>query len=599
MTTDQILEKLKENYSQDLVCNNIFMLWSNLISDDLPSNLSIVQRIDSKKIIDLFERIKKGDLSELFNIDDESGLIKELNLSSSQTPPYIYNLGAEKIEYLVYKHNNKFRKITIPNFIFFIVFIYNTIIVYEELFKELYLIRGKDLNEAIKYSTSPIIDPIGKFEVIEGFYETIHLEYMKGVIHSEQTKSILFDYFKLEKLKKEGYNKFILKTDIENFYNNIYTHQLSKLKKLEPYASLDASITDGYFDFLDMYNMKINENQTKGIITGPISSSISAELLMITFDYTIHSYLADKNIEYSRFVDDMFFYSNSKASLEDLNLHVQTLLHNLGLETKFEKTSIRTGFDAEDYINIESIHQKFPMLNHEVEDIYNLDYQLFTRLRFYIIELLDSNSVSAVRIILTKLKQKINLNQIIVVEDMNIVDPLISFILKMSQVNPELIKHAMKLLEVIVEKTVNKVRDSVVHKLVNTTLEISKSSPNDTLLEIWLHYIINKHVDASNRERNWKDLKEIYEGSEINPLIILSYIKLDEEVIHNDIQEYIVSKYKENTGEVNINVSISYSKWWIVIIELHNANSTIFRELFVSKKCDNQLDKLGLFYYIK
>jgi len=58
----------------------------------------------------------------------------------------------------------------------------------------------------------------------------------------------------------------------------VYTHYLSKIKDAEPYK--DNIFCNAYFDFLNYYNMKINNNQTKGIVTGVFSSTVSAESLM-------------------------------------------------------------------------------------------------------------------------------------------------------------------------------------------------------------------------------------------------------------------------------------------------------------------------------
>lgn len=589
----QILEIIKENHEEDLVTNNIFMLWNNIIPEDLPSDISVLQSIDSKHIELLLMRIKRNDFDSLFEMDPSSGLIKNILLKDAQTPPYIFNVGAEGIDYLVYKHNNKFRKITIPNVILFIAFIYNTIEVYNDLYKEIYFNLPIEDN-LISYSTSPIIDPVGQFETIESFYGTFDLEYMKGVIHSEKTKSILFDYFKLEKLKKEGMNRYILKTDIENFFNNIYTHQLSKLKNMEPFSRLDSQTISVYFDFLDTYNMKVNQNQTKGIITGPISSSISSELLMISFDKSLDNYLKEREIQYSRFVDDMFFYSGSKAKLEELNLFIQTKLHEIGLETKFEKTIILNGFDYDDNSNIDKIHHDFPMLHHEYEETHELNHQLFMHFREYIIELISSDSISTVKAMITKINHKVDSKQIIVTNDLDIVDPLVSFILKLSIVHPELIKHLMKLLDTIIMRMDRKILGDIIRKLVDKSLKISQTMPDNTLLEVWLHSITNRYLSKDYLMTNWEKLVSIYNKKEINPLLLLTYIRKDKCDINDKIEEYVLEQYTKNANGKNVYSSISYSKWWIVIFELHCMSHDYFTQLFVSRSNDSQIDKLGI-----
>lgn len=77
--------------------------------------------------------------------------------------------------------------------------------------------------------------------------------------------------------------------------------------------------------------MKINSNQTKGIMSGCFSSRIASELLMLCVDYEISTYIRDKDVEYIRYVDDFTFFSDSKEQLQSIIAYVQKILNKYKL----------------------------------------------------------------------------------------------------------------------------------------------------------------------------------------------------------------------------------------------------------------------------
>ena len=294
---------------------NIEILIKNSFSSDLPDNLCLIY-IDTDKVIKLFEDISNGLYNTIYGIDQVTGLITTVNRKDQNTPNYIYNDGVEPVQYFGYKNNKRYRELSIPHFNFYIAFVYNTIIVKDVLFKNIY----SENNDGKKdYSNSPILVKNFKEELV--FTSTVNykdeiveevesmmLEDTEFIGEAERTR--MFNNAVLKDIKAEGISLHYLETDIESYFENIYTHSLNELKTLSPYKNIKDKGVEKYFEFLDYFNMKTNLNHTKGILTGPLSSAISAELLLISIDEFIHEKIKDKDISYKRYVDDMWFYSN-------------------------------------------------------------------------------------------------------------------------------------------------------------------------------------------------------------------------------------------------------------------------------------------------
>ena len=80
--------------------------------------------------------------------------------------------------------------------------------------------------------------------------------------------------------------------------------------------------------------MKVNSNQTKGIIAGCFSSNISSELMMLCVDNEIEKIIKNEDISYIRYVDDFTFFSNSKERLEEFIDLTQKILNKYKSHTK-------------------------------------------------------------------------------------------------------------------------------------------------------------------------------------------------------------------------------------------------------------------------
>ena len=259
----------------------------------------------------------------------------------------------------------------------------------------------------------------------------------------------------------EGSAPYYLSVDLENYYSSIDTNLLFTLSSYEPFNGFDDSI-DVFFKFLGGYNRSVNENQTNGIITGPISSFITAEFLSLALD----AKFKNKDITtYYRYVDDYSFYSYSQSELEK-NIEIfDRTIRPFSLTRKFEKTETGRGFSKNNKANIDEVHSLFPYLNIDFRgEILTLDKVNYKQLRKYIESLVSQNYLSQIKTVLTKLKNTIKDDRVRI--DEQIVSYFIPFILKVSYIHPRLVSHVYKL----VDQICSKLAKNAVPKLIKQLL---------------------------------------------------------------------------------------------------------------------------------
>lgn len=143
-------------------------------------------------------------------------------------------------------------------------------------------------------------------------------------------------------LKSMGF-KYMLEMDISKCYDNIYTHSvtwafLGKEVAKEEFNKENKLRSDDYkkIDELDKKLMAINNNETKGIPTGPITSRIISELVLCELDDIIKKEL----VTGVRFVDDYKFFFKTKQEAESFIPKLQNILYQYKLSINNEKTKI-------------------------------------------------------------------------------------------------------------------------------------------------------------------------------------------------------------------------------------------------------------------
>lgn len=123
--------------------------------------------------------------------------------------------------------------------------------------------------------------------------------------------------------------KFIVHSDISNFYPSIYTHAIPWALLGVPEAKLNRS--GGFENQLDAHQRMMKRNETTGIAIGPGTSNIVSEIIL----YEVDKLLKDKGYEFYRFIDDYTAfcstYEESESFIRDLSeyLSIYSLLLNI------------------------------------------------------------------------------------------------------------------------------------------------------------------------------------------------------------------------------------------------------------------------------
>lgn len=139
-----------------------------------------------------------------------------------------------------------------------------------------------------------------------------------------------------------GY-KYLLKIDLSKCYENIYTHSLSwamygkeqsKLEIKKKPNLRDARYLE--YDELDKKVRSINNNETKGIPTGPLSSRIVSEIILTSID----EILRNEGYHFKRYVDDYNFYFRNEVEAYEFLPQFQNILYEYKLHINTEKTKL-------------------------------------------------------------------------------------------------------------------------------------------------------------------------------------------------------------------------------------------------------------------
>lgn len=157
-------------------------------------------------------------------------------------------------------------------------------------------------------------------------------------------------------LVAEAYNyKFILKTDIKNFYPSIYTHSISwaiHTKELIRKGGNRNKFNEFVGLILDKLFQKSNDGCTNGIAIGPAISDLIAEIILSSVDIECSKLIDEKEIDFIgvRYKDDYRFLCKSKqdATIIIKILQKQMALFNLTLnENKTQISDLPEGLYRE------------------------------------------------------------------------------------------------------------------------------------------------------------------------------------------------------------------------------------------------------------
>ncbi|MFL2030175.1 RNA-directed DNA polymerase [Loigolactobacillus zhaoyuanensis] len=329
--------------------DNINAIFNQFSSTNLPSFVNDFF-IHSDVVL---RAIDDGKMDEIYKFDDQHQYIINLNYRVLEKPKYIYSNGAESIKYYAFKNDLTLRPMGIANPLWYFAFAHNILLAHDDWLMPFYA-DGDGYKTVTNHSDSPILgQDLTVFSRMDyDLKKTVNLNILHGFRNEVQTKSNdVYKYNQIRNITDEGEHPFYMKLDVESYYQNIYTHQLDKLADLPPFTgNVTVGMCRPLLTFLDVFNMRISGNQTKGILQGPFSSQFSAELLGLALDSAIQTILNSrpelKEITFKRFVDDFTFYGDNQAALSLALVQIDRIFRSFGLNRKVEKTKIGRGFPA-------------------------------------------------------------------------------------------------------------------------------------------------------------------------------------------------------------------------------------------------------------
>ena len=526
-----------------------------------------------ENIVDIVLKILQNSNNYCYKFNDD--LIDIEHISNVSSPSYIFNFGSEPISFFDFKKNGAYREIQIPNLVFYIGFIYNSIISFESVFDKVY---SHD-NDFTKYSNSYVV-----FEnefTIHNDYDNTTEKIMGGEFATRNNKTVnqLTSKERTENyLEKMSSKLYVLKLDIESFYPNIYTHLLSSIKNRMPYDKLIDN--KKYFDFLDKYNMKVGANQTKGIMAGCFSSNISSELLMLCVDYEISQYVKEKNIAYIRYVDDFTFFSDSKEQLENIISYVQKVLNKYKLRINHTKTKISPNLLFTDSLDFTAIDNDFRLIN----EIWS-DYNDFIQLKRLFEKYLKLGQISELKVMLSRIAKNIKEETIHfeLFETNKMIKYMVNYIIQLIFYDTNLAVNCYKVLDELFTyyKKMDLDSDELMESLAEKNEQINELFSN-SLIQIWHYYILNKHGNQKNIFKYYFDLSDQTnkQNESINPLVLSTFIEKGDNK-NGDLFKYIIQEYKKTiSDEKKWKTTIMLSKWWLPILKIRNVDKKNYYKFY-------------------
>lgn len=546
-------DELEVNYrTQDA-----YVLFHGMFSSQLPPLLDEI--ITEKSIYSLIEKIEADKIPNLYAYDEEVGLISSLD-NSVKSPSYIYggNWATESIKFYTLKVDDAWRPMSVPNIKNILMFTYNSLIVAEEALNAMYTDEERRAG-ITSHSESAIIGRDGIFssQLYENDLENPNsVEAAIGFIgYDEQSK--FFKDSKLQRYMTESTYPFVMQIDISKFFENVYTHMLGKISEKNLGFKKQNKTLNRYLIWLDHFNQKSNDNHTKGIVQGPISSKISAELLQLDLDSKIQEKIVNLgiNVQFTRYVDDYRFYAKNKTDLELIRNDLIKLFRAHELAINEQKLSIYKGFESTkqahlgDYIKVNNLLGK--------SDI-EFNYDEFANLRDTIILALEKEDIPTLKSILTILSSRITDRKVILLEN-KVVEVFLRVLIKLTYVKPILATKVFKLINAISVVSSTKQKRNM-WSILFDEFDYVVENFSETDLEAWYFYCL---IQLSKSDEASKIVTKVIKSQALNPIVATALLKNKSKSANKRIEKELLTLIKDEEWN-----SVSQSKWWLPLSKL-------------------------------
>ncbi|WP_338807074.1 antiviral reverse transcriptase Drt3b [Pseudomonas chlororaphis] len=133
--------------------------------------------------------------------------------------------------------------------------------------------------------------------------------------------------------------------DISKCFDSIYTHSITWALKTKVYSKQHAKVKNSLGSVFDRIMQACNYNETAGIVIGPETSRIFAELIFQEIDQTIEKRLTDEGFTHGdsyvirRYVDDIFIFTTNESDTLKISKIVATCFKEYKLNLNSNKTT--------------------------------------------------------------------------------------------------------------------------------------------------------------------------------------------------------------------------------------------------------------------
>lgn len=384
-------------------------------------------------------------------------------------------------------------------------------------------------------------------------------DFIQEKLTSDIDESIISNYIEnvVDKIKRAKGSVGVLKLDISNFYESIYTHMLPAIKLgydglYENYHKFkannsDPSINGDYIKYkdLDIKIRNLNCQRTNGILPGTKISQLVAESFLTRIDEEIKS----EGIKYVRYVDDYEIFIEDENKIDFIKNKISAILNKYSLSINQNKTE----------------YLKFPYyvvsnLSKIIDDKISDEVSVFDTMELFNIFFdMEKNGVKgAVRFLIKSLKKEVNF------EDKELYKTFLFNVL----VNDE--RSMIKSCELLLQNK-DVLNFSIIDKEIIKSRLIENIENENHLESIWLLLLLCK-IDNSIIDNIL--IEKITKSG--NDLLII--------VMVNELEKDL---YKNYISHLNID-SLS----WLLIYEL-------FRLDYIPKTIIDSLFKNNSYFYKK
>jgi hypothetical protein len=283
--------------------------------------------------------------------------------------------------------------------------------------------------------------------------------------------------------------KYLIKTDIKNFYPSIYTHSIPWA--LHGKCFIRQSSNRQNYDFignrLDKLFQNANDGCTNGVPIGPVVSDIISELVLSGVDREL-SKLLNNDVVVVRFKDDYRILAKKEADGRSFIKSLQATLKEYRLELNDGKTEIHRLPNG----LFRNWVSEYHAVNPQPKKYY--EFKRFKEVYLSVIEIDKNNTGCGVidRFLadVTTKKYKIRINKL----DTKSLTKVISLLLMLADLRTKSFPKVLAIIEAILKSSFgSKHVDSIIEHLEEFLQDLNQHEMNNRYLITWIIYFIKSN----------------------------------------------------------------------------------------------------------